>query len=104
MRENGDPLDNLLPQPGQYGSYRPKFKPLPGENARRQLERQDAGMPESRPRGRPRMTQLQHALRAEARQHDASMKEQGITPGKAIYENPRESQNTLLPTEKYASG
>jgi hypothetical protein len=38
MRENGDPRDSLLPQPGQYDSYNPKFHPLPGEWAKQQLE------------------------------------------------------------------
>jgi hypothetical protein len=100
MRENGDPRDSLLPQPGQYDSYNPKFHPLPGEWAKQQLEGKVRKKTEST---RP-VTELQQALAAEKARIDASMKEQGIIPGKAIYENPRQSQNTLLPTEKYASG
>lgn len=101
MRENGDPTDSLLPQPGQYNAYNPTFHKLPGPWAQEQMNSQ--GSLHSRER-RPRETnELQRALAAERSQHEASMRQQGITPGKAIYENPRETQNTLLPTEKYGN-
>lgn len=106
MRENGDPRESLLPQPGQSNSYNPKFKPLPGDWAKMQLS--ESSQLSQTTRGsetssRPK-TDLQRALESEKQRIDESMRQQGIIPGRAIYENPRETQNTLLPTEKYASG
>ena len=102
MRENGSPQDFLKRQPGQVNPYQKKFHPLPGPWAQEQLES---------PRKAPvqvhhhrRSTPLQHALREEQERINQSLREQGITPGQAIYENPRANQNTLLPTEKFANG
>jgi len=110
MREDGDPRSSLKPQPGQYNSYNPKFKPLPGQLAKEQLNgnmykahRSSRTTNGSRTSSKPE-TELKRALAAEKSRIEASMKQQGIIPGKAIYENPRETQNTLLPTEKYANG
>lgn len=48
-------------------------------------------------------TEIQRALAAEQKQHEYWEEWQGVTPGKAIYENPRELQNTLLPSAKYGT-
>jgi hypothetical protein len=106
MRENGKPRDSLLPNPGQNNTYRPKFHPLPGDWAKEQLANPSRSSQATRGSGtysKP-PTDLQRALASEKQRIEESMRQQGITPGKAIYEDPRQSQNTLLPTEKYASG
>lgn len=94
-------IDHLKPQPGQYDSFHPKFHPLPGEWAKQQLER------ESKPRNREKrskpQTELQKALQSEREQHEYWEDWQGVTPGKAIYEDPRQVQNTLLPSAKYGT-
>lgn len=108
MRDNGDPLNTLKPQPGQYDSYHPKFHPLPGENARLQL----AGMSKfehssrmtngSKTPSKP-MTEISRALEAERAQHEYWEKWQGMIPGKAVYEDPRAFQNTLLPAARFGT-
>lgn len=101
-RDNGDPMmESLKPQPGQYDSYHPKFHPLPGDYAREQMSgesrfKEDTGKSSTRS-----MTEIQRALAAENAQHNYWDEWQGIKPGKAVYENPRELQNTLLPSAKY---
>lgn len=102
MRENGDPLDSLKPQPGQINPYRQKFHPLPGKWAQEQLNGTHRVSHEPVTHKAP--TELQRALAEEKARIDHSMRQQGITPGRPVYENPRETQNTLLPVEKYASG
>lgn len=103
-RDNGDPLNTLKPQPGQYGSYVPKFHPLPGEWAKEQM----ASTPSSRTMNGSKgssntMTEINKARAAEAAQHEYWEKWQGVTPGKPIYEDPRAFQNTLLPVAKYGT-
>lgn len=105
-RDNGDPMmDSLKPQPGQYDSYRPKFHPLPGDWAKEQLQRGVTyrDTPETNGLIVSSQTEIERALAAERAQHEYWEKWQGVTPGKAVYENPRESQNTLLPTAKYGT-
>lgn len=93
------PLNTLKPQPGQYDSYHPKFHPLPGDWAKQQL----SGTYQ-RERSEPRQeTEIQRALAAERAQHEYWEEWQGVKPGKPVYENPREMQNTLLPTAKYGT-
>lgn len=109
MRKNS-PLNTLKPQPGQTNSYNPKFHPLPGEWAKQQMEKSSYGLSwtsrSSRTlngsRSSPR-TELQKALAAERSQHEYWEEWQGVRPGVAIYENPRELQNTLLPSAKYGT-
>jgi len=96
------PMNTLKPQPGQWGSYHPKFHPLPGDWAKKQMSEgyhMSAGTSKS---SRP-MTELQRALAAERQQHEYWEEWQGVRPGRAIYENPRELQNTLLPSAKYGT-
>ena len=104
MRDNA-PMNTLKPQPGQYDSYNPKFHPLPGEWAKEQLSKPQASMSSSQTRSgtRGKSTEIQRALAAERAQHDYWEEWQGIKPGKPVYENPREMQNTLLPTAKYGT-
>lgn len=99
------PMNTLKPQPGQEDSYNPKFHPLPGVWAKEQME---SGVSYSTKttkttKTRGSQTELQKALASERAQHDYWMDWQGVTPGKAVYENPRETQNTLLPTAKYGT-
>jgi hypothetical protein len=95
------PLNTLKPEPGQEGSYAPKFHPLLGDWARQQLE--NNGTYTDQPRIRQvQHTELQRALQAEAKQHGYWEEWQGVQPGKAIYENPRE-QDGLLPNAKYGT-
>lgn len=96
------PLNTLKPQPGQYDSYNPKFHPLPGEWAKKQMN--GTAKPQSTSTERSgEATPIQKALRAEAAQHEYWEQWQGVTPGKAVYEDPRAWQNTLLPTAKYGT-
>lgn len=109
------PMNTLLTPRGASNSYNPKFHPLPGEWAKKQMESKDGqsrssqeygtkmnGMEESAQS--PRMlSSLQKALASEASQHSYWEKWQGVTPGKAVFENPRELQNTLLPSAKYGT-
>ena len=48
-------------------------------------------------------TEIQKALASENAQHEYWEEWQGVKPGKAVYENPRELQNTLLPSAKYGT-
>jgi hypothetical protein len=97
------PLNTLKPQPGQYDSYNPKFHPLPGVWAQKQLTESTSTSAQSQSKPTHERTELQKALNAERAVHEHWEKWQGITPGKAVYENPRELQNTLLPSAKYGT-
>jgi len=106
MRGNA-PMNTLKPQPGQSNSYNPQFHPLPGDWAKEQMNgtlasRQEyyhqTGSSTSSPQ-----TEIQKALSAERMQHEYWEEWQGVKPGKAVYENPRELQNTLLPSAKYGT-
>lgn len=96
------PMNSLKPQPGQSNSYNPKFHPLPGEWAQEQLNKSMTYTDNAR-KGNAEKTELQRALDAERAQHEYWEEWQGVKPGKAIYENPRELQNTLLPSAKYGT-
>lgn len=100
-QDTNAPMNTLKPQPGQWSSYHPKFHPLPGDWARQQLD--GYSHTEARKAPEHRQTELQRALEAERRQHEYWEQWQGVTPGKAVYENPRELQNTLLPSAKYGT-
>lgn len=102
-RDNGQgPLNSLKPQPGQYDSYVPKFHPLPGVWAHKQMEGTYKKQSAPSSKGMER-TEIQRALADERAQHEYWEEWQGVKPGKAIYENPRELQNTLLPSAKYGT-
>lgn len=105
MRGNA-PMNTLKPQPGQTNSYNPKFHPLPGPWAQQQMN----GMGDSYTSHQSKAkdissssTEIQRALSAERSQHEYWEEWQGVKPGKAVYENPRELQNTLLPSAKYGT-
>lgn len=100
MRDNGDPLDSLKPQPGQYDTYHPKFHPLPGDWAREQLDGTTSKPTVTTSQSSHERTPLQKALAQEAKQHEYWERWQGVAPGKPVYENPRAWQNTLLPVAK----
>lgn len=102
-RDNGDPLNTLKPQPGQYDSYHPKFHPLPGQWAKEQMSGKGSIQVHSKAHTGPSQTEIQKALASEKAQHEYWEKWQGITPGKPVYEDPRAWQNTLLPTAKYGT-
>lgn len=106
MRGN-EPMNTLKPQPGQSNSYNPKFHPLPGPWAQEQLNGKNVSRLESSHRTGSStsgpQTELQKALNAERAQHEYWEEWQGVKPGRAIYENPRELQNTLLPSAKYGT-
>lgn len=93
--------DYINPQPGQHDSFHPKFHPLPGEWARQQLEGKTKPIDREH-KSKPR-TELQRALEAEQRQHTYWEEYQGVKPGVATYEDPRQVQNTLLPSAKYGT-
>ncbi len=101
------PMNTLKPQPGQSGSYNPKFHPLPGDWAKEQLSGTNASKRASYHQtgrsGYGKQTEIERALQAERAQHEYWENWQGIKPGKAVYENPRELQNTLLPSAKYGT-
>ena len=98
------PMNTLKPQPGQYDSYNPKFHPLPGVWAKEQLEGKVSDYHQSKESSaRSHSTDIKRALAAERAQHEYWEEWQGVKPGKAIYENPRELQNTLLPSAKYGT-
>lgn len=101
-RDNGA-LETLKPQPGQYDSYNPKFHPLPGVWAKEQMNGTYKTQSGTSSNGTAHRTELQKALAAERAQHEYWEEWQGVKPGKAIYENPRELQNTLLPSAKYGT-
>jgi hypothetical protein len=99
------PMNTLKPQPGQYDSYVPKFHPLPGDWARQQLngKSSDGSRSSQTTHGSASKTEIQRAIASERAQHEYWEEWQGVRPGKAIYENPRELQNTLLPSAKYGT-
>lgn len=97
------PMNTLKPQPGQSNSYNPKFHPLPGEWAKQQLNGETEYRNTSTKTYGSSETEIQRALQAERAQHDYWEEWQGVKPGKAVYENPRELQNTLLPSAKYGT-
>lgn len=103
--QNGNaPMNTLKPQPGQTDSYNPKFHPLPGDWAKKQLdEGSEFGRTSRKDSRSHKATDLDRALEAERAQHEYWEQWQGVTPGKAVYENPRETQNTLLPNAKYGT-
>jgi len=97
------PLNTLKPQPGQSNSYNPKFHPLAGVWAQEQLNVDGAQSHSvSKKRGHT-STEIDKARAAEASVHEYWEEWQGVRPGKAVYENPRELQNTLLPSAKYGT-
>lgn len=102
-RDNGN-LSTLKPQPGQYDSYNPTFHPLPGEWAKQQLNGK-LKLPQTNGSNSSTgyRTEIQKAIAAENSQHEYWEKWQGVTPGKAVYEDPRAFQNTLLPVAKYGT-
>lgn len=95
------PMNTLKPQPGQTNSYNPTFHPLPGDWAKQQLDVNP--LYTDRPHATAKHTELDRALAAEREQHEYWEEWQGVKPGKPMYENPREMQNTLLPTAKYGT-
>ncbi len=99
------PMNTLKLQPGQENSYAPKFHPLPGDWAREQLNgtAQRYYLADKSSTAHRNQTEIQRALSAEKAQHQYWEEWQGVTPGKAVYENPRELQNTLLPSAKYGT-
>lgn len=103
-QDTNAPMNTLKPQPGQWGTYNPKFHPLPGDWAKKQLSEPGYGYHEKRHTSTgPKQTEIQQALAAERAQHEYWEEWQGVKPGKAVYENPRELQNTLLPSAKYGT-
>ena len=102
-RDNGDPLNTLKPQPGQYDTYHPKFHPLPGEWAKDQLNGKISMPAHSQKHIGRSQTEIQRALSAEKAQHEYWEEWQGIHPGKPVYEDPRAFQNTLLPVARYGT-
>lgn len=98
------PMNTLKEQPGQSNPYNPQFHPLPGEWAKMQMNGTMRAFTHSdSSTGTAKRTELQRALDAEKAQHEYWEDWQGVKPGKAVYENPREMQNTLLPTAKYGT-
>jgi len=97
------PLNTLKPQPGQSNIYDPKFHPLPGEWAQEQLNGSAKNLRSQKSSYTSETTELQKALAAERQQHEYWEEWQGVRPGKPVYENPRELQNTLLPSAKYGT-
>jgi len=97
------PLNTLKPQPGQSNSYNPKFHPLPGDYAKEQLNGSKPQQDRSSSATGHHRTELDKALAAENKVHEYWEEWQGVRPGKAVYENPRELQNTLLPSAKYGT-
>lgn len=103
MRDNGDPLNTLKPQPGQYDTYHPKFHPLPGVWAQEQLSGLSEKKQSSEAQSGQSGSEIKRALAAENKQHEYWEKWQGVTPGKAVYEDPRAFQNTLLPVARFGT-
>ena len=99
------PMNTLKPQPGQANSYNPKFHPLPGDWAKEQLagDTMNSRQSSQTTNGSRTSTEIDKALAAERQQHEYWEKWQGVRPGEAVYENPRELQNTLLPSAKYGT-
>lgn len=104
INQNTDAAMNTLkPQPDQYDSYHPKFHPLPGQWAKDQFLSETSQTTHGSKTSHTPLTEIQKALSAERAQHDYWEDWQGVKPGKAVYENPRAMQNTLLPTAKYGT-
>jgi hypothetical protein len=104
-QDTNAPMNTLKPQPGQWGAYDPKFHPLPGQWAKEQLSgssSQEKYGSKERTMGHSQ-TEIQRAIAAERAQHEYWEEWQGVKPGKAVYEDPRAWQNTLLPTAKYGT-
>lgn len=101
--EDGNPAEYLKKQPGQVGGFSRKFHPLPGPYAQEQMNR-GGKQPSQEARAHRPTSDLQKALAEEKARIEESMKQQGIIPARAVYADPVASQNTLLPTEKYANG
>ncbi len=103
------PMNTLKPQPGQSNSYNPKFHPLPGDWAKQQMNNGNEyskSISSSMKRGSEEFgnqSEIKRALASERAQHEYWEEWQGVRPGKAVYENPRELQNTLLPSAKYGT-
>ena len=101
MRGQGS-LDSLEPQPGQFDLHKRSYHPLPGEWAQQQLSK--SSMPSKARAASPtKQSELQRALAQESAQHAYWEKWQGVTPAKPAYNNPREWQNTLIPSAKYGT-
>lgn len=106
INQNGNaPMNTLKPQPGQYDSYNPTFHPLPGEWAKEQMNRSMTQRDVSTTQATrdTSNSDLKRALAAENEQHNYWEEWQGVKPGKAVYEDPRSMQNTLLPSAKYGT-
>jgi hypothetical protein len=101
--KGNEPLNTLKPQPGQYSSYNPKFHPLPGVWAQEQMNGMARRYTSPEKSHISEKTEISRALAAERAQHEYWEEWQGVKPGKAVYENPRELQNTLLPSAKYGT-
>jgi hypothetical protein len=100
------PLNTLKRQPGQSESYNPKFHPLPGPYAMSQMngtDKRSSSHPTSSTRDQTQNFEINKARAAEAKVHEYWEEWQGVRPGKPVYENPRELQNTLLPSAKYGT-
>lgn len=97
------PMNTLKPQPGQSNPYNPKFHPLPGVWAQEQLNGGEQNFVSRIKSASTHLNELQKALQAEERQHAYWEEWQGVKPAEAVYENPRELQNTLLPSAKYGT-
>ena len=97
------PLNTLKPQPGQSNSYNPKFHPLPGDYAKEQMNGSGSQMDSGSKQRKHSSTEINRAIAAENKVHEYWEEWQGVRPGKAVYENPRELQNTLLPSAKYGT-
>lgn len=102
-QDGNAPMNTLKPQPGQTNSYDPKFHPLPGPWAQEQLNGTAQYARSKETSNKSGTTEIRRALDAERTQHEYWEEWQGVRPGKAIYENPRELQNTLLPSAKYGT-
>ncbi len=108
-RDNGQgPLNTLKPQPGQTDYAKKSYHPLPGVWAKEQLANSvlssstKNGSQTSSSSSHPQ-NEIQRALAAERAQHEYWEQWQGVTPGRPVYEDPRQMQNTLLPTAKYGT-
>lgn len=97
------PMNTLKNQPGQVNPYEQKFHPLPGEWAQQQMNGKQPSVLPSQKTGGTHTTEIHRALAAERAQHEYWEEWQGIKSGKAVYEDPREMQNTLLPSAKYGT-
>jgi hypothetical protein len=102
-RDNGDPLGSLKPQPGQFNQYKPTFHPLPGDWAKEQLNGLGERSQRTSSRKDSSISEIDRARAAEEAVHHYWEEWQGVIPGKPVYENPRDSQNTLLPSARFGT-